>query len=277
MCISRTTSGIEASASAGGRITTSTPSPSTFSSESVTRAATSTSASSVSESPVISQSIHTMRSFMSFTLRRHPSAAAALSRDPRRPGVRFRLSRLRRLPGGARAGARRGVPYVTRTRTEPVAGRPCSWPPLTAGTTGVTRFARPAGSSSYPPHRGVRPAAVAAVGAADAVGGPVGGRRGAQLPPEVAAQRHRRAEAAAPRDLVHRVVGGLQQPLRLKHPLGDQPLQRRAARERAEPPVEGPARHVRACGQRLHVELLVQVLQRPRHDLGERVRADLLG
>lgn len=42
----------------------STPSPSTFSSESVTKAATSISASSVNESPVISQSIHTIRSFM---------------------------------------------------------------------------------------------------------------------------------------------------------------------------------------------------------------------
>lgn len=44
------------------------PSPSTFSSESVTSAATSMSASEDSERPVISQSIHTMRSFMSLTL-----------------------------------------------------------------------------------------------------------------------------------------------------------------------------------------------------------------
>lgn len=68
MCISRTTSGIVSSASSGGRMTMSTPSPSTFSSESVTSAATSMSASEDSERPVISQSIHTMRSFMSLTL-----------------------------------------------------------------------------------------------------------------------------------------------------------------------------------------------------------------
>lgn len=64
MCICRTTSGMVSRAASGGRITMSTPSPSTFSSESVTSAATSMSASSVNESPVISQSIHTMRSFM---------------------------------------------------------------------------------------------------------------------------------------------------------------------------------------------------------------------
>lgn len=64
MCICRTTSGMVSRAASGGRITMSTPSPSTFSSESVTSAATSMSASSASESPVISQSIHTMRSFM---------------------------------------------------------------------------------------------------------------------------------------------------------------------------------------------------------------------
>ncbi|CAM5593893.1 hypothetical protein SVIOM74S_09297 [Streptomyces violarus] len=34
--------------------------------------------------------------------------------------------------------------------------------------------------------------------------------------------------------------------------------------------------HVRACRQRLHVELFVEVLQRPGDDLGERVGADLL-
>lgn len=64
VCIWRTISGMVSRALSGGRITMSTPSPSTFSSESVTSAATSMSASSVSESPVISQSIHTMRSFM---------------------------------------------------------------------------------------------------------------------------------------------------------------------------------------------------------------------
>ncbi len=69
VCIARTTSGIVSRARSGGRMTMSTPSPSTFSSESVTRAATSMSASSDSERPVISQSIHTMRSFMCLTLR----------------------------------------------------------------------------------------------------------------------------------------------------------------------------------------------------------------
>ena len=62
MCICRTMSRICSSAAAGGLITTSTPSPSTVSSESVTRAATSTRASVRRSSPVISQSIQTMRS-----------------------------------------------------------------------------------------------------------------------------------------------------------------------------------------------------------------------
>ena len=79
MCIWRTTSGIVSSAASGGRITMSTPSPSTFSSESVTSAATSMSASSDSERPVISQSIHTMRSFMRLTLR--PAPAPGQARD----------------------------------------------------------------------------------------------------------------------------------------------------------------------------------------------------
>ena len=49
-------------------MTTSTPSPITFSSKSVTRAATSISASAPRSSPVISQSIHTRRSFTPSTL-----------------------------------------------------------------------------------------------------------------------------------------------------------------------------------------------------------------
>ena len=52
-------------------MTTSTPSPSTLSSESVTRAATSTSASCPRSRPVISQSIQTilsLRSVMAVTL-----------------------------------------------------------------------------------------------------------------------------------------------------------------------------------------------------------------
>src|SRR6478609_42445 len=68
VCILRTTSTIWSIDSCGGLMSTSTPSPSTFSSKSVTRAATSTSASSVMLSPVISQSIHTSRSFMRLTL-----------------------------------------------------------------------------------------------------------------------------------------------------------------------------------------------------------------
>jgi hypothetical protein len=66
--MARTISGIPATASAGGRTTMSTPSPRMFSSESVTRAATSTSASVSRLSPVISQSIQTMRSFTCFTV-----------------------------------------------------------------------------------------------------------------------------------------------------------------------------------------------------------------
>ena len=59
----RTTSRICSSAASGGLMTTSTPSPSTLSSESVTSAATSTSASATRSSPVISQSIQTIRSW----------------------------------------------------------------------------------------------------------------------------------------------------------------------------------------------------------------------
>src|SRR6478609_3382104 len=68
VCILRTTSTIWSIDSGGGLMSTSTPSPSTLSSKSVTSAATSTSASSVMLSPVISQSIHTRRSFMRLTL-----------------------------------------------------------------------------------------------------------------------------------------------------------------------------------------------------------------
>ena len=63
-CISRTTSGIRSSCSAVAPTTTSTPSPRTFSSLSVTSAATSMSRSLPRSSPVISQSIHTSRSLM---------------------------------------------------------------------------------------------------------------------------------------------------------------------------------------------------------------------
>ncbi len=59
----RTKSIICSSAAAGGLMTMSTPSPSTLSSESVTSAATSTRASASRSRPVISQSIHTRRSF----------------------------------------------------------------------------------------------------------------------------------------------------------------------------------------------------------------------
>ena len=60
--MSRTTSGIRVSCSAVAPMTMSTPSPMTFSSESVTSAATSMSRSEPRSSPVISQSIHTSRS-----------------------------------------------------------------------------------------------------------------------------------------------------------------------------------------------------------------------
>ena len=63
--MSRTTSGMWSSASCGGLMTTSTPSPSTLSSESVTSAATSTSASWPRSRPVISQSIQTILSWRS--------------------------------------------------------------------------------------------------------------------------------------------------------------------------------------------------------------------
>jgi hypothetical protein len=61
--MSRTNSTIWSIASAGGLITMSMPSPSTLRSKSVTSAATSIRASAPRSSPVISQSIHTSRSF----------------------------------------------------------------------------------------------------------------------------------------------------------------------------------------------------------------------
>ena len=61
--MSRTKSSICSSASAGGLMTRSTPSPSWLSSKSVTSAATSMRASCARERPVISQSIQTIRSF----------------------------------------------------------------------------------------------------------------------------------------------------------------------------------------------------------------------
>ncbi|OLT09760.1 hypothetical protein BJF78_05935 [Pseudonocardia sp. CNS-139] len=61
-CISRTTSGIPASAASSAWITTSTPSPRTLRSPSVTSTAISMSASRPRSSPVISQSIQTRRS-----------------------------------------------------------------------------------------------------------------------------------------------------------------------------------------------------------------------
>ena len=86
--MSRTNGSICSMAAAGGLMTTSTPSPSWLSSKSVTRAATSMRASSVKESPVISQSIQTIRSLVArfdgvaglaglvtwLTLRRGPTA-----------------------------------------------------------------------------------------------------------------------------------------------------------------------------------------------------------
>ena len=142
MCICRTTSGMVSSAASGGRITMSTPSPSTFSSESVTSAATSMSASSVSESPVISQSIHTMRSFMRLTLRGAPLAGqgrAALARTPPELGLdaapRDRPER-RRGTGTGAADGRRGC-----------SGRPAAVPWRRARTCSIAAATR----SSAPP------------------------------------------------------------------------------------------------------------------------------
>ena len=73
MCIRATTSTIPSSASSSAWITTSIPSPSTFSSASVTRAAISIRRSERKSRPVISQSIHTN------------SSRTALNSKPRRP------------------------------------------------------------------------------------------------------------------------------------------------------------------------------------------------
>ena len=62
--MSRTTGTIASSLASGAWMTMSIPSPSTLSSESVTSAAISTSASDEMSRPVISQSIQTMRSFL---------------------------------------------------------------------------------------------------------------------------------------------------------------------------------------------------------------------
>ena len=71
----RTKSIIWSSASCDGLMITSMPSPSTLSSKSVTRAATSISASAPRSRPVISQSIHTSLSLTSG----HPTQSARLS------------------------------------------------------------------------------------------------------------------------------------------------------------------------------------------------------
>src|SRR3954454_11523674 len=76
--MSRTRSSICSTASGGGLMTTSTPSPRTVSSKSVTSAETSMRASRARLNPVISQSIHTSRSFTRPTL-----LASALDRGPR--------------------------------------------------------------------------------------------------------------------------------------------------------------------------------------------------
>ena len=75
----RTKSSIWSRDSCGGFTTTSTPSPRTLSSKSVTSAATSISASARRSRPVISQSIHTSRSF---TTRRLLGGLSLLSDPP---------------------------------------------------------------------------------------------------------------------------------------------------------------------------------------------------
>jgi hypothetical protein len=77
--MSVTTCSIAATAASGGRMTMSTPSPSTARSESVTTTAISTSASEPRSSPVISQSIQTIRP--SFAMPRRLSGAAAGTRQ----------------------------------------------------------------------------------------------------------------------------------------------------------------------------------------------------
>ena len=100
----RTTSTIWSSAAAGGLMTTSTPSPRTLSSESVTSAATSTSASCSRDRPVISQSIHTsrsLRSVMGANPRRQVRARCPSSADYGKLGRRDYLLGI----GGALQGA----------------------------------------------------------------------------------------------------------------------------------------------------------------------------
>src|SRR5699024_9132371 len=85
---SRTKSPMVSRASCGGLITTSTPSSRMLSSLSVTRQATSMSASRSRSRPVISQSIHTRQSFILVSLRALKSldevnGGRALRRDPR--------------------------------------------------------------------------------------------------------------------------------------------------------------------------------------------------
>src|SRR4051794_4423467 len=91
----RTNSSIWSRASGGGFTITSMPSPSTLRSKSVTRAATSMSASALRSSPVISQSIHTKRSFISRTLLSALSeevlTVKAMGRQQRHVGVLCRL------------------------------------------------------------------------------------------------------------------------------------------------------------------------------------------
>jgi hypothetical protein len=80
-----------------------------------------------------------------------------------------------------------------------------------------------------------------------------------------------RAEAAALGHDLDRQVGGLQQPLGVEHPLPGQPLHRRRARRRPEPPGEGPRADVRLAGHLLDRDGLVEVLDGPVEGAADRV------
>ena len=115
----RTKSSICSSASAGGFTSTSMPSPSTLSSKSVTRAATSISASAPRSSPVISQSIHTSRSF---TLEPYSGRSQRSFLQWNACAGRAELGGSRRPPRGRRRlGRRRGR---SSCRTRPPASAP---------------------------------------------------------------------------------------------------------------------------------------------------------
>ena len=187
----RTKSSICSSASAGGLTITSTPSPSTLRSKSVTRAATSISASAPRSRPVISQSIHTSRSFTPAPYPCHvqPAALRHVSGSPpslRGVSVGEGLVRPRRAPGGRRRVGRRRALKLPDPAASVRAVRAYELLPEAVVPVGRPRPARPRGRRRGVP--GPRPARAA--------------RRGLRAAAGRVRRRHRLGLGARPADRV---------------------------------------------------------------------------